>query len=222
MEIWVDTYDDLAERIAKYHLSEDKLRHILFQKKLSEIFSNIPLGIDDFSEDDFFTGLRKYGLKPDDFPYDESACRYKIKMKNHTFYLFCTEFITFFHQNAYHISVDEYKEDFINVTSCASESVLNALCKADKDFPQWESQWPEIYRNASKTAKEYGIATKSIEAIVGMTMGRKGLKFSIEHRIGVSKIAVGRQTVVIMHNDFMRNQEKVITEISNFAELQTH
>lgn len=210
--------NNLAEQIAKFQLQEEKLRHIFLQEKLSDLFCSISRGIENFSEDDFLTGLRKCGLSPDDFPYDENTCSYEIKMPNHTFRLFCTEFITFFHQNAYHISVDSNKDENTNITSCPANAVLNALNKADNLFPQWEKQWPEIYMQASKRAKEFNVATKSIDAIVRSATHKKNGEFSIEHHMGKSEIMLGKQVLHISHNDFFKNQARVIVEINNFAE----
>lgn len=208
----------LAEKLAVNALSEDLARHCFMQDRLSALFDKAPRGVENFSEDNFLTELRHQGFTPDDFPYDNTRHCYEIRMKNHTFCLFCTEFITFFSQNAYHISIDKNKDGGINITSCPTRTTTDILIAADKQFPEWERQWPETYTLISKTAKKFSVDCKTIDAIVGSLLGKN---YDMVHHIGKSILSLGGQSIVINHNSFAIDSKAEMEKIANFAEMRT-
>ena len=204
----------LAEKIAVNAMSEELARHCFMQDRLSSLFDKAPRGVENFSEDNFLTELRHQGLTPDDFPYDNAQHCYEIRMKNHTFCLFCTEFITFFSQNAYHISADKCKDDGINITSCPTTTIANILAAADKQFPEWEKQWPETYRIATKIAKQFIIDSKTIDAITNSFLASCG-KYSIEHHIGKSMLMANGMSFTIDHGSFASDYAQIMEKIVN-------
>lgn len=208
----------LAEKLAANAISEELARHYFMQDRLSALFDKAPRGVENFSEDNFLTELRRHGLKPNDFPYDNSLHCYEIRMKNHTFCLFCTEFITFFSQNAYHISTDKNKDGGINITSCPTTTTSDILIVADRQFPEWERQWPETYTLISKTAKKFCVDCRTIDAIVGSLLGKN---YDIVHHIGKSILSIGGQSIVIDHSSFAINSKAEMEKIANFAEMRT-
>ena len=208
----------LAEKLAANAISEELARHCFMQDRLSELFDKAPRGIENFSEDNFLTELRRQGLTPDDFPYDNTQHCYEIRMKNHTFCLFCTEFITFFSQNAYHISTDKNKDGRINITSCPTRTTTDILIAADKQYPEWERQWPDTYTLISKTAKKFSVDCRTIDAIVVSLLGKN---YDIVHHIGKSILSLGGQSIVIDHNTFATDSKAEMEKIANFAEMRT-
>lgn len=208
----------LAEKLAANAMSEELARHCFMQDRLSELFDKAPRGVENFSEDNFLTELRRQGLTPDDFPYDNTRHCYEIRMKNHTFCLFCTEFITFFSQNAYHISTDHNKDGSINITSCPTTTTADILIAADRQFPEWERQWPETYTLISKTAKKFSVDCRTIDAIVGSLLG---MNYDLVHHIGKSILSLGGQSIVIDHNSFATDSKAEMEKIANFAETIT-
>ena len=208
----------LAEKLATNAISEELARHCFMQDRLSELFDKAPRGVENFSEDNFLTELRRQGLTPDDFPYDNTRHCYEIRMKNHTFCLFCTEFITFFSQNAYHISTDGNKDGSINITSCPTRTTTDILIAADKQYPEWERQWPDTYTLISKTAKKFSVDCRTIDAIVVSLLGKN---YDIVHHIGKSILSLGGQSIVIDHNTFATDSKAEMEKIANFAEMRT-
>ena len=208
----------LAEKLATNAISEELARHCFMQDRLSELFDKAPRGVENFSEDNFLTELRRQGLTPDDFPYDNTRHCYEIRMKNHTFCLFCTEFITFFSQNAYHISTDGNKDGSINITSCPTRTTTDILIAADKQFPEWERQWPDTYTLISKTAKKFSVDCRTIDAIVVSLLGKN---YDIVHRIGKSILSLDGQSIVIDHNSFATDSKAEMEKIANFAKMIT-
>ena len=219
--VTTESYDasicQLAEKVATNAISEELARHCFMQDRLSELFDKAPRGVENFSEDNFLTELRRQGLTPDDFPYDNTRHCYKIRMKNHTFCLFCTEFITFFSQNAYHISTDHNKDGSINITSCPTTTTTDILIAADKQFPEWERQWPETYTLISKTAKKFSVDCRTIDAIVDSLLGKN---YDIVHHIGKSILSLGGKSIVIDHNSFATDSKAEMEKIANFAEMR--
>jgi hypothetical protein len=215
---WKTYFYVLAEAIADNAIDEAQARHNFMQYKLSSLFDTTPRGVESFSEDNFLTELRRQGLTPDDFPYDNTRHCYEIRMKNHTFCLFCTEFITFFSQNAYHISTDKNKDGSINITSCPTRTTTDILIAADKQFPEWERQWPETYTLISKTAKKFSVDCRTINAIVGSLLGKN---YDIVHHIGKSILSIGGQSIVIDHNTFATDSKAEMEKIANFAKMIT-
>ncbi|MBR5982184.1 MAG: hypothetical protein IK025_00475 [Bacteroidales bacterium] len=208
---------NLAEKVAVNAISEEEAWHCFMQDRLSELFDKASRGVENFSEDNFLTELRRQGLTPDDFPYDNTQHCYEIRMKNHTFCLFCTEFITFFSQNAYHISIDKCKDGAVNITSCPTTTTANILMVADKQFPEWEKQWPETYKRISKIAKNFNVECRTIDALVSSVHGKK---FDIVHHIGKSILSLDGQSIVIDHNSFATDSKAVLGKIANFAETR--
>jgi len=208
----------LAEKLATNAISEELARHCFMQDRLSALFDKAPRGVENFSEDNFLTELRRQGLTPDDFPYDNTRHCYEIRMKNHTFCLFCTEFITFFSQNAYHISTDKNKDGSINITSCPTRTTTDILIAADKQYPEWERQWPETYTLISKIAKKFSVDCRTIDAIVGSMYGKN---YKIVHHIGKSILSLGGQSIVIDHNTFATDSKAEMEKIANFAKKRT-
>ena len=217
-ENYETSISQLAEKLATNALNEELARHCFMQDRLSELFDKAPRGVENFSEDNFLTELRRQGLTPDDFPYDNTRHCYEIRMKNHTFCLFCTEFITFFSQNAYHISTDGNKDGSINITSCPTRTTTDILIAADKQFPEWERQWPDTYTLISKTAKKFSVDCRTIDAIVVSLLGKN---YDIVHHIGKSILSLGGQSIVIDHNTFATDSKAEMEKIANFAEMRT-
>ena len=209
---------NLAEKVASNAINEDDARHSYMQNKLSSLFEMAPRGVENFSEDNFLTELRHQGLTPADFPYDSTNKCYEIRLKNHTFCLFCTEFITFFSQNAYHLSTDKSKDEAVNITSCPTSAVMRIVLIADKQFPEWEQQWPETYKFATKMAKQFNIECKTIDAVVGSLLGKN---YDIVHHFGKSTLTIEGQSIVIDHEDFANNSKTEMEKIANFAEMIT-
>lgn len=209
---WKTYFYVLAEAIANNAIDEAQARHNFLQYRLSALFDTTPRGVESFSEDNFLTELRRLGLTPVDFPYDSTLNCYKIHFANHTFCLFCTEFITFFSQNAYHISTDSNKDGSVNITSLPTKPTAQILHTADGLFPEWERQWPETYRLATKVAKQFSIDSRTIDAIASSFLTGCG-KYSIEHHIGKSTLKAGGQSFSLDHGTFANDYAKIMGEI---------
>jgi len=212
---WKANFYALAEKIADNIIDEAQAKRDYMQNKLSSLFCNVQKGIENFSEDNFLTELRLLGFSPESFPYDSNLNCYKIHLTNHTFYLFCTEFITFFSQNAYNLSTDDKKDGSINITSYPTKSIARILLKADTLSPQWENQWPETFRLATKLAKQFAIDSRTIDAIASSFLASRG-KYSIEHHIGKSTLTISGQSFPLDHNSFVTNYAKTMGEIVKF------
>ncbi|MBO4875002.1 MAG: hypothetical protein J5542_06820 [Bacteroidales bacterium] len=212
---WKTYFYVLAEAIAKNAIDEAQARHNFMQYKLSTLFDTTPRGVESFSEDNFLTELRRLGLTPTDFPYDSTHNCYKIHFANHTFCLFCTEFITFFSQNAYHISTDANKDGSVNITSFPTEPTARILRQADGLYPEWEKQWPDTYRLATKVAKQFAIDSRTIDAIANSFLASCG-KYNIEHHIGKSTLRAGGQSFCLDHSTFATDYAKIMGEIAVF------
>lgn len=212
---WKTYFYVLAEAIADNAIDEAHAKHNFMQYKLSALFDTTPRGVESFSEDNFLTELRRLGLTPADFPYDSTLNCYKIHFANHTFCLFCTEFITFFSQNAYHISTDDNKEGSVNITSFPTEPTARILHQADRLYPEWEKQWPDTYRLATKVAKQFAIDSRTIDAIANSFLASCG-KYSIEHHIGKSTLKAGGQSFILDHSTFATDYAKIMGEIAIF------
>ncbi len=212
-DTWKTYFYVLAEAIADNAIDEAQARHNFMQYKLSALFDTTPRGVESFSEDNFLTELRRLGLTPVDFPYDSTLNCYKIHFANHTFCLFCTEFITFFSQNAYHISTDGNKDGSVNITSFPTEPTARILHQADGLFPEWEKQWPDTYRLATKVAKQFAIDSRTIDAIANSFLASCG-KYSIEHHIGKSTLKAGEQSFGLDHSTFATDYAKIMGEIA--------
>ena len=210
---WKTYFYVLAEAIANNAIDEVQARHNFLQYRLSALFDTTPRGVESFSEDNFLTELRRLGLTPVDFPYDSTLNCYKIHFANHTFCLFCTEFITFFSQNAYHISTDGNKDGSVNITSFPTEPTARILHQADGLFPEWEKQWPDTYRLATKVAKQFAIDSRTIDAIANSFLASCG-KYSIEHHIGKSTLKAGGQSFCLDHSTFATDYAKIMGEIA--------
>ena len=210
---WKTYFYVLAEAIANNAIDEVQARHNFLQYRLSALFDTTPRGVESFSEDNFLTELRRLGLTPVDFPYDSTLNCYKIHFANHTFCLFCTEFITFFSQNAYHISTDGNKDGSVNITSFPTEPTARILHQADGLFPEWEKQWPDTYRLATKVAKQFAIDSRTIDAIASSFLTGCG-KYSIEHHIGKSTLNAGGQSFSLDHGTFATDYAKIMGEIA--------
>ena len=212
---WKTYFYVLAEAIADNAIDEAQARHNFMQYKLSALFDTTPRGVENFSEDNFLTELRRLGLTPTDFPYDSTQNCYKIHFANHTFCLFCTEFITFFSQNTYHISTDDNKDGSVNITSFPTEPTARILHQADGLYPEWEKQWPDTYRLATKVAKQFAIDSRTIDAIANSFLASCG-KYSIEHHIGKSTLRAGGQSFCLDHSTFATDYAKIMGEIAIF------
>ena len=212
---WKTYFYVLAEAIADNVIDEAQARHNFMQYKLSALFDSTPRGVESFSEDNFLTELRRLGLTPADFPYDSKLNCYKIHFANHTFCLFCTEFITFFSQNAYHISTDDNKDGSVNITSFPTEPTARILHQADGLYPEWEKQWPDTYRLATKVAKQFAIDSRTIDAIASSFLASCG-RYSIEHHIDKSTLKAGGQSFILDHSTFATDYAKIMSEIAIF------
>ncbi len=118
------------------------------------------------------------------------------------------------------------RNNFFDVTRNEENAIARVFIEIDKQYPQWESEWNDIYIEISKQTKNADIAIITINALVRNKIKNSGLQYSIEHNPDKSllwlKLENNRQICLpINHNEIAEicnNLPSTIQEITTLID----
>ncbi len=110
--------------------------------------------------------------------------------------------------------------NLFDVTRNEENAIARIFIEIDRQYPQWEQEWNEIFVEISKQTKNIDISILSIDAVVRNKLKGSNLPFHIEHLAEESKLSLlieGKRqiTIAIPH-------DKVTEIIASLPETIRH
>lgn len=80
--------------------------------------------------------------------------------------------------------------NLFDVTRNEENAIARIFIEIDRQYPQWEQEWSEIFVEISKQTKNIDISILSIDAVVRNKLKGSNLPFHIEHFADESKLSL--------------------------------
>lgn len=114
--------------------------------------------------------------------------------------------------------------NLFDVTRNEENAIARIFTEIDRQYPQWEQEWNEIFIEVSKLTKNIDISILSIGAIVRNKLKGSGLPFVLEHFATESKLSLlvenNRQiTITIPHDNITETIASLPETIQHTTEL---
>ena len=114
--------------------------------------------------------------------------------------------------------------NLFDVTRNEENAIARMFFEINDLYPQWETEWNEIFIELSKLTKNIDISILSIGAVVRNKLKGSGLPFHIEHFANESKLSLliegNRQiTITIPHDDIAATIAALPENIKRTTEL---
>jgi len=110
--------------------------------------------------------------------------------------------------------------NLFDVTRNEENAIAQIFTEIDRQYPQWEQEWNEIFVEISKQTKNIDISILSIDAVVRNKLKGSNLPFHIEHFADESKLSLliegNRQITIAIPHD------KITEAITSLPETIRH
>lgn len=114
--------------------------------------------------------------------------------------------------------------NLFDVTRNEENAIARIFVEIDRQYPQWEQEWNEIFVEISKQTKNIDISILSIDAVVRNKLKGSNLPFHIEHFADESKLSLlvdgNRQiTITIPHDNIAATLASLNETINRTTEI---